>query len=40
MADKICILLLAVCCLIQTAWIWKVQKKLDELVEDWEGEDE
>ena len=33
MADKICILLLAVTCVIQTLWIRRVDKKLQEFVE-------
>lgn len=39
MADKICILLLAVTCVIQTLWIRRIDRKLEDLVEDWEGDE-
>lgn len=39
MADKICILLLAITCVIQTLWIRRIDRDLHDLVEDWEGEE-
>ena len=38
-ADKICILLLALTCAIQTLWFHRLSRKLNDLVEDWEGDE-
>ena len=37
--DKICILLLALTCVIQTLWLHQLTRKINDLVEDWEGDE-